>query len=168
MASDCESQSDSSRGSFELSSSTLDLLKQFQLEEENAKASLARIENQDSRLPQDMSVFKEDWQLSQFWYSAETANILAQEVLRSSGKNARIGFLSSPTAFVEFQSMLDKMTLEQVDGRDSFLFEFDKRYVVDNELVLTLFIKVSCIRISVYPLRLSSSVDSIISFTVQF
>lgn len=98
-----------------------------------------------------MSVFAEDWQLSQFWYSEETARELACEVLRSSGSSDRIGFLSSPTAFVAFQNLMLDLSMEKAasgghkdqDGpsarpgageddqednqRQSFVFEFDER-----------------------------------------
>ena len=148
--SDSESQcsNNSTSSSLHLSSSTLALLNQFKLEESQAQQNLLLLkEKQNQQNPDehcDMSVFAEDWQLSQFWYSEETARELASEVLRSSAPTDRIGFLSSPTAFVAFQNLMldlsrekaDSGSLQDKDGpsagqddhqRQSFVFEFDER-----------------------------------------
>jgi len=68
-----------------------------------------------------MKLFQEDWQLSQFWYSDETALALARESLAETPTNARLGFLAAPSAFVALNEL-------DVGSRQTFLFEFDKRY----------------------------------------
>ncbi|KAK7034752.1 Protein-lysine N-methyltransferase efm5 [Paramarasmius palmivorus] len=50
--------------------------------------------------------FREDWQLSQFWYSNAFAEKLAHWLhCLSATSNPKIAFISSPTAFVAFQSL---------------------------------------------------------------
>lgn len=45
----------------------------------------------------DDDIVKEDWQLSQFWYSAETARQLSRELSYVAGNNGRIACISCPT-----------------------------------------------------------------------
>ncbi|PKK61018.1 hypothetical protein RhiirC2_761186 [Rhizophagus irregularis] len=69
-----------------------------------------------------MELFKEDWQLSQFWYDEETSNTLAQEALANTSPDSRIACISTPTAFVKLKSVnpLPKQTI--------CLFEYDTRF----------------------------------------
>ncbi|XP_003742532.1 EEF1A lysine methyltransferase 1 [Galendromus occidentalis] len=65
---------------------------------------------------------EEDWQLSQFWYTDETAKALAN-IARSQG--TRICCVSSPTAFRELQSTRspdEKLTLLEFDRRFGDLY----------------------------------------------
>ncbi|RIA91724.1 putative N6-adenine methyltransferase-domain-containing protein [Glomus cerebriforme] len=72
----------------------------------------------------NIEFFKEDWQLSQFWYDEETSNTLAQEILANTSPDSRIACISAPTAFVKLKSIkpLPKQTI--------CLFEFDTRFAV--------------------------------------
>ncbi|KAI8925706.1 putative N6-adenine methyltransferase-domain-containing protein [Entophlyctis helioformis] len=69
----------------------------------------------------DISDFKEDWQLSQFWYNTATRDAFSNEAIAHTSDGGRIGCVSSPSAFV---------TLKRMDpaNRDLFVFEFDKRF----------------------------------------
>ena len=71
--------------------------------------------------------WKEDWQLSQFWYSEETALSLARAVLDSLGEvegGARGACVSAPTLY----RACTKLDPENKVNFD--LFEFDKRFAV--------------------------------------
>ena len=70
--------------------------------------------------------WKEDWQLSQFWYSEETAVSLARALMDSLGEveGARVACVSAPTLY---------RAAIKVDTRNKVnwdLFEFDKRFAV--------------------------------------
>lgn len=62
----------------------------------------------------------EDWELSQFWYTDKTADILKQECLRLAGNGGKIGCISCPTVY--------KLIHECTDGPESYLFEYDRRF----------------------------------------
>jgi hypothetical protein len=69
---------------------------------------------------------KEDWQLSQFWYSKETSKDLSQEILENTTSNGIIACISSPSVFKEL------ITLNLQD-RTVYLMEYDSRFqVYDN------------------------------------
>ncbi|KAF9434799.1 EEF1A lysine methyltransferase 1 [Entomortierella beljakovae] len=71
-----------------------------------------------------MDFFREDWQLSQFWYSEETSESLAKEILNNTDANSIVCCISSPTAYVKLMSMNPPNT------NNLFLFEFDTRFDV--------------------------------------
>ncbi|CAN7989229.1 unnamed protein product, partial [Ixodes hexagonus] len=65
------------------------------------------------------AVIEEDWQLSQFWYSDETALTLAREALRAA-EGGKIVCISCPTLYQK---------LKELDcGNEVVLLEFDKRF----------------------------------------
>ena len=73
--------------------------------------------------------WREDWQLSQFWYSEETAVSLARAVLstvseRKGERKARVACVSAPTLYRACR----KLDTENTVHFD--LFEFDKRFAV--------------------------------------
>ncbi|KAM4045652.1 EEF1A lysine methyltransferase 1 isoform 1-T3 [Anomaloglossus baeobatrachus] len=66
---------------------------------------------------------EEDWQLSQFWYSDETALSLAKEAIEASGKNGRIACVSAPSVYQKLKGLVgDDVTV--------CLLEYDKRFSV--------------------------------------
>ncbi|KAG0003749.1 hypothetical protein BGZ65_001383 [Modicella reniformis] len=71
-----------------------------------------------------MDFFREDWQLSQFWYDDATSEKLAREVLSNTDANSIACCISSPTAYVKLMSMNPPNT------NNLFLFEFDTRFDV--------------------------------------
>ncbi|KAK3811251.1 MAG: putative N6-adenine methyltransferase-domain-containing protein [Benniella sp.] len=71
-----------------------------------------------------MDIFREDWQLSQFWYDEATSEKLAREILNNSDANSIVCCISSPTAYVKLMSM------DPPNSDNLFLFEFDTRFDV--------------------------------------
>eukprot|EP00042_Codosiga_hollandica_P038710 m.316846 g.316846 ORF g.316846 m.316846 type:complete len:220 (-) comp55466_c0_seq1:128-787(-) len=101
-----------------LSSAALAALQQFYAEQQQAEQLL---QTADTETPIPISVFQEDWQLSQFWYAAETAERLAQEVrTRTPG---RIACVACPTLFAKLNE------LEPRNPRFTLL-EYDRRFEV--------------------------------------
>ncbi|KAL1467861.1 hypothetical protein MTO96_025939 [Rhipicephalus appendiculatus] len=68
---------------------------------------------------------EEDWQLSQFWYSDETATALAKEALRAAGPGGAIACISCPTLYAKLRELGCKNTLK--------LLEFDRRFECHGE-----------------------------------
>uniref|UniRef100_A0A3Q3FGQ4 EEF1A lysine methyltransferase 1 n=1 Tax=Labrus bergylta TaxID=56723 RepID=A0A3Q3FGQ4_9LABR len=67
---------------------------------------------------------EEDWRMSQFWYSDETATQLAEEVVREAGEGGRIACVSAPSAY-------QKLKQGVVDGADrvsAVVLEYDRRF----------------------------------------
>jgi hypothetical protein len=96
-----------------LSASTLGALQAFYAERdarskqfEDLKA--ASEERHASSQPQKLSmdVFAEDWNESQFWYSDETAVLLAKELLDGAGAEDSIAVVSAPSVFVQLKNLL--------------------------------------------------------------
>lgn len=76
-----------------LSSHTLTALRQFLAEQQPHSDSAAG--------ESEVSLVSEDWRLSQFWYSPETATTVAQEVLALCGAaDARVACIACPTLYV--------------------------------------------------------------------
>ncbi|KAI8345826.1 putative N6-adenine methyltransferase-domain-containing protein [Mortierella sp. GBAus27b] len=71
-----------------------------------------------------MDIFREDWQLSQFWYDEATSEKLAREILDNTDANSIVCCISSPTAYVKLMSM------DPPNTNNLFLFEFDTRFDV--------------------------------------
>ncbi|XP_069828142.1 EEF1A lysine methyltransferase 1 [Dendropsophus ebraccatus] len=66
---------------------------------------------------------EEDWQLSQFWYSDETALSLAKEAIEASGRNGRIACVSAPSVYQKLKGLVgDDVTV--------YLLEYDRRFSV--------------------------------------
>ncbi|KAI9473246.1 Protein-lysine N-methyltransferase efm5 [Coemansia sp. RSA 990] len=108
-----------------LSADTLAILQSFLSEKQEQDERFAKLqENADEVFKNnqkiDMSVFQEDWQLSQFWYDDKTAEFLADRVYENTESNDHVAFISSPTAFVAFRNKYDR--------ENAFVFEFDERF----------------------------------------
>lgn len=124
--------------SITLSAGTLAALRDFQtekeLEKERFAALQARAQERFSRTETgdqedkheenpEIDLFKEDWQLSQFWYAPETADALAQELLSGSSakETIRVGVLCAPSVYPKLMKRKPK---------DAWLFEYDTRFEV--------------------------------------
>ncbi|XP_075706122.1 EEF1A lysine methyltransferase 1 [Rhinoderma darwinii] len=71
----------------------------------------------------EVGAVEEDWQLSQFWYSDETAQSLAKEAIEASGKNGRIACVSAPSVYQKLKGLVgDDVTVS--------LLEYDRRFSV--------------------------------------
>lgn len=53
-----------------------------------------------------MDAFTEDWNVSQFWYSDETATVLARQLLDGATDETKIAVVSAPSAFVQLKNLL--------------------------------------------------------------
>jgi hypothetical protein len=53
-----------------------------------------------------MDAFTEDWNASQFWYSDETAMVLARQLLEGATDETRIAVVSAPSAFIQLKNLL--------------------------------------------------------------
>eukprot|EP00897_Mesotaenium_endlicherianum_P002443 jgi/Mesen1/2226/ME000152S01316 len=96
----------------ELSSSTLAALQEFLAEKEKAASGSTSEED----------LFAENWGMSQFWYTSETAEIVANEVEELSRKSggARIACIACPSLFRQL-----KKSHPQADAQ---LLEYDMRF----------------------------------------
>ncbi|KAG9349712.1 hypothetical protein JZ751_028160 [Albula glossodonta] len=103
----------------QLSASTLAALQEFYSERDGLATETT---------PEDkfsVGAVEEDWRMSQFWYSDETARRLAQEVLQAAGEGGRIACLSAPSVYQK---------LKQLDPNASaVVLEFDKRFSIYGE-----------------------------------
>lgn len=100
-----------------LSAQTMAALLEFYQETEASQAAT----------PSDqfaVGAVEEDWRMSQFWYSDETATQLAEEVIREAGEGGRIACVSAPSVY-------QKLKQGVVDGSDrvsAVVFEYDRRF----------------------------------------
>lgn len=90
----------------ELSEETRRILQQVMAEKEAETERFEALKRQaesefDQAKPSDMSLFTENWQLSQFWYDDETSRALGQEALDNTDDSSIIVCISSPSAFVK-------------------------------------------------------------------
>ncbi|XP_068428817.1 EEF1A lysine methyltransferase 1 [Clinocottus analis] len=67
---------------------------------------------------------EEDWRMSQFWYSDETATRLAEELVQEAGEGGRVACVSAPSVY-------QKLKQGSVLGSDRVsvvVLEFDRRF----------------------------------------
>ncbi|XP_074551006.1 EEF1A lysine methyltransferase 1 [Halichoeres trimaculatus] len=67
---------------------------------------------------------EEDWRMSQFWYSDETATQLAEEVVREAGEGGRIACVSAPSVYQK----LKQGVVEGSERVSAFVLEYDRRF----------------------------------------
>ncbi|KAF6819648.1 Protein-lysine N-methyltransferase EFM5 [Colletotrichum plurivorum] len=81
-----------------------------------------------------MEAFTEDWNESQFWYSDETANLIAGQLLEGADERTTIAVVSAPSVFVALRNLMNARgkshTLPKV-----VLLEHDTRFSVFPEFV---------------------------------
>ncbi|KZZ93397.1 N-6 adenine-specific DNA methyltransferase 2 [Moelleriella libera RCEF 2490] len=53
-----------------------------------------------------MEAFTEDWNESQFWYTPETADLLATQLLNGSSSDSKIGIVSAPSVFMALRNKI--------------------------------------------------------------
>jgi len=96
----------------QLSAETFNALAEFYKEQE---------ENEKVLEVGDVNVeIKEDWQLSQFWYSQETAETLARKVMELAGDGGKVACISAPTLYRQIKKINKDFNAK--------VFEFDKRF----------------------------------------
>lgn len=81
---------------------------------------------QDKSTKPVMSIddFGEDWQLSQFWYSDKTSDILADALLEGADKDTVICIVSAPAVYARIKAR----DLSTLPTQNIYLFEFDRRF----------------------------------------
>ncbi|KAL8812363.1 MAG: hypothetical protein Q9200_001089 [Gallowayella weberi] len=119
----------------QLSADTLAILGDFyseraqnekQFEDLKAQKAQDRVE-----APLSMTMFSEDWNASQFWYSDETAILLAEQLLKDSTKDTKVAVVSAPSVFVQIKNRLESAS----ETPQVTLLEFDQRFSVFEEFV---------------------------------
>lgn len=101
-----------------LSSSTLKVLEEF-LQEQlvyeervHQQQALMKLADRNSAIVDfSMDLFKEDWQLSQFWYDEKTTSILAEEILRVTSVDSRIACICAPSVYGKLSKVGDKLEI---------------------------------------------------------
>ncbi|KAI9150165.1 Protein-lysine N-methyltransferase EFM5 [Paramyrothecium foliicola] len=117
-----------------LSAHTLAALAEFNAEKDARTEKFEKLKAAaESDAPLSMEAFGEDWNESQFWYSEETADIYATQLLDGATANTTIGVLSAPTAFVTLRNIL--RTRNEAERPKLVLFEHDERFGVFSEYV---------------------------------
>jgi hypothetical protein len=120
----------------ELSSSTLAALQEF-YNDKNSQAKLlndsaAKEDGAPNEGPLSMSVFAEDWNQSQFWYSEATARSLAEALLASSPSHVAV--VSAPSTFAALKYHLHHAEAG-AHKPELTLLEYDDRFNVWPEFV---------------------------------
>ncbi|KAI5460255.1 putative N6-adenine methyltransferase-domain-containing protein [Mariannaea sp. PMI_226] len=138
-----EEMSDSDDEPITLSSHALAALAEFQSEKDDHLKKFERLKaapvdgptlkQSDGDELLSMAAFAEDWNESQFWYSDESATVLAEQLLHGASSSTTIGVLSTPSAFIALRNLLRS---RPVQGRPKLiLFEHDGRFDVFSEFV---------------------------------
>ncbi|KAM9049401.1 EEF1A lysine methyltransferase 1 isoform 4-T4 [Megaptera novaeangliae] len=74
----------------------------------------------------NIGIIEENWQLSQFWYTPETALHLAEEAVAAAGEGGRIACVSAPSVYQKLREL----------HREDFsicIFEYDHRFAIYGE-----------------------------------
>ncbi|KAM4860153.1 EEF1A lysine methyltransferase 1 isoform 1-T2 [Thomomys bottae] len=74
----------------------------------------------------NIGIIDENWQLSQFWYSQETALRLAQEAITAAGEGGRVACVSAPSVYQKLRA-LDRQDVSV------YIFEYDRRFAMYGE-----------------------------------
>ncbi|KAI0097453.1 putative N6-adenine methyltransferase-domain-containing protein [Nemania sp. FL0031] len=115
-------------------------------------------EGHDEPAGQELSIhaFTEDWNESQFWYSDETANLLATQLLEGMSDDSVIAVVSAPSAFVALKKIIAAPDYTGPKPK-TYLLEHDMRFSVFPEFVFYDFINPVKL-----PANLRNTVDSVI------
>ncbi|KAI0542475.1 putative N6-adenine methyltransferase-domain-containing protein [Xylaria digitata] len=112
------------------------------LEKLKAQVDASDLEQQESRetgngsAAPELSIhtFTEDWNESQFWYSDETANLLANQLLDGTSDDSVIAVVSTPSVFVALRRIT--AAADYAGSRPKiYLLEHDYRFSVFPEFV---------------------------------
>lgn len=113
-----------------LSAHALAALQQFKQEEQTRKEDFDKLfkqlEEQFERRKFSIDQFKEDWQLSQFWYSDETSDILAKALFEGADKDTVICIASAPAVY----AAITRIPEEELPTTQIYLLEYDTRFEV--------------------------------------
>jgi hypothetical protein len=93
----------------QLSGDALAALKDFYSERDTRQKQFEQLKSaseDDFEGKLSMDAFTEDWNASQFWYSDETAMVLARQLLEGATDETRIAVVSAPSAFIQLKNLL--------------------------------------------------------------
>lgn len=112
-----------------LSASTLAALQEFKQEEEDRIKKFDELyERAEEKFEneKDLSIddFKEDWQLSQFWYSDRTAEILGRALLEGADDETVIVIASAPSVY----AAIKKLPPAEIPTEHIYVLEYDNRF----------------------------------------
>ncbi|KAF7650176.1 hypothetical protein LDENG_00129590, partial [Lucifuga dentata] len=71
-----------------------------------------------------VGAMEEDWRMSQFWYSDETATRLAEELVQEAGEGGRIACVSAPSVYQK----LKQGVVAGSDRVSAVVLEYDRRF----------------------------------------
>ncbi|KAM7196302.1 putative N6-adenine methyltransferase domain containing protein [Rhypophila sp. PSN 637] len=136
-----------------LSSSALDALKEFYAERDGRAEQFAKLQAEAEKKHADadgaasaagggepswsisMEAFTEDWNESQFWYSDETATLLAKQLLEGATAESTIAVVSAPSVFVALKNLVNSPDAKDKPKPKMVLLEHDNRFGVFPEFV---------------------------------
>lgn len=127
--------SDSDDEPITLSAHALAALQEFKNEEQERLEKFESLYQQsedkfDEQKKQQANItiddFKEDWQLSQFWYSDETARILGKALLEGADDETVVVIASAPSVY----AAIKQFPPEEIPTEHIYLLEFDPRFKV--------------------------------------
>jgi hypothetical protein len=112
------------------------LLQQFHAERDAQQKLLASLETDKNAPggeasegdggPLDMSAFAEDWNASQFWYTNETADILAAALTHGSPETMNVAVVSAPSVFAGLKRLIASSPKPHIESMK--ILEFDNRF----------------------------------------
>lgn len=119
-----------------LSAHALAALREFQVEEKQRlekfeslyKASENKFDEQQHAKPVEVKIddFKEDWQLSQFWYADDTARTLGKALLEGADEDTVIVVASAPSVYAAIKQFPE----DEIPTKHIYLLEYDSRFKV--------------------------------------
>lgn len=129
--------SDSDDEPITLSAHALAALQEFKSEEKQRlekfeslyQASEDKFADQQQQQPGHIITiddFKEDWQLSQFWYADETAKILGKALLEGADEDTVVVIASAPSVYAAIKQLPE----DEIPTKHIYLLEFDPRFKV--------------------------------------
>ncbi|QLL32904.1 hypothetical protein HG536_0D04260 [Torulaspora globosa] len=114
-----------------LSAHALAALQEFRLEQEKHQDEFRKIYQEADRefseakkRKEGMKLFKEDWQLSQFWYTDSTADLLADALLEGADADTVIAIVSAPSVYAAIKRKQDR----EIPTEHIYLMEYDRRF----------------------------------------
>ncbi|ABN65532.1 N-methyltransferase [Scheffersomyces stipitis CBS 6054] len=113
-----------------LSAHALAALAQFKNEEKERLDQFESLYNKseqqfdENQKVVSIDAFKEDWQLSQFWYADSTAVTLGKALLEGADKDTVVVIASAPSVYAAIKSFAP----EDLPTENIYLLEFDDRF----------------------------------------
>lgn len=145
----------------ELSGTALDALKEFYADRDAREKQFEDLKtaaaDDEKAKTISMETFEENWNESQFWYSQETADILARQLLAGCTNESTIAVVSAPSVYVQLKNIIASSELKPEEIPKMYLLEFDERFSIFPEFVFYDFQKPFKL-----PVSMKGSIDYII------